>query len=166
MVQHIDITELEKALTKFDNKVQEFSKAAFTQTAPPPPPVTQAPPPGAMPPPPPGGPGMPPPGDPGMMPPPPGAMPPPPGDPGMMPPPPGGPQGGPGGMNRGGEFERKLAELFGGVDQMAQVMTQQEKKIEVMGSRLEQLEKLIDKQNAALKDPAPFEDEAEPQPAM
>ena len=115
-----------------------------------------------MPPPPPGGPGMPPPGDPGMMPPPPGAMPPPPGDPGMMPPPPGGPQGGPGGMNIGGEFERKLAELFGGVDQMAQVMTQQEKKIEVMGSRLEQLEKLIDKQNAALKDPAPFEDEAEP----
>lgn len=165
MVQHIDITELEKALTKFDNKVQEFSKAAFTQTAPPPPPVTQAPPPGAMPPPPPGGPGMPPPGDPGMMP-PPGAMPPPPGDPGMMPPPPGGPQGGPGGMTIGGEFERKLAELFGGVDQMAQVMTQQEKKIEVMGSRLEQLEKLIDKQNAALKDPAPFEDEAEPQPAM
>lgn len=166
MVQHIDITELEKALTKFDNKVQEFSKAAFTQTAPPPPPVTQAPPPGAMPPPPPGGPGMPPPGDPGMMPPPPGAMPPPPGDPGMMPPPPGGPQGGPGGMNIGGEFERKLAELFGGVDQMAQVMTQQEKKIEVMGSRLEQLEKLIDKQNAALKDPAPFEDGAEPQPTM
>ena len=165
MVQHIDITELEKALTKFDNKVQEFSKAAFTQTAPPPPPVTQAPPPGAMPPPPPGGPGMPPPGDPGMMPPPPGAMPPP-GDPGMMPPPPGGPQGGTGGMTIGGEFERKLAELFGGVDQMAQVMTQQEKKIEVMGSRLEQLEKLIDKQNAALKDPAPFEDEAEPQPAM
>lgn len=140
MVQHIDITQLEKALTKFDNKVQEFSKAAFTQTAPPPPPVTQAPPPGAMPPP--GG------------------------DPGMMPPPPGGPQGGPGGMNIGGEFERKLAELFGGVDQMAQVMTQQEKKIEIMGSRLEQLEKLIDKQNAALKDPAPFEDEAEPQPAM
>ena len=163
MVQHIDITELEKALTKFDNKVQEFSKAAFTQTAPPPPPVTQAPPPGAMPPPP-GDPGMPPPGDPGMMPPPPGAMPPPPGDPGM--PPPGGPQGGPGGMNIGGEFERKLAELFGGVDQMAQVMTQQEKKIEIMGSRLEQLEKLIDKQNAALKDPAPFEDEAESQPAM
>jgi hypothetical protein len=69
-----------------------------------------------------GGPGMPPPGDPNM---------PPQGGPGM--PPPGGP-----GMDNA--FERKLADLFGGVTQMAQVITQQEKKIEMMGKQLEKVE--------------------------
>jgi hypothetical protein len=46
----------------------------------------------------------------------------------------------PGGQGMDNAFERKLADLFGGVTQMAQVITQQEKKIEMMGKQLEKVE--------------------------
>jgi hypothetical protein len=54
-------------------------------------------------------------------------------------------------------FEKKLTDLFGGVNQMAQVVSTQEKRIQEMASRMEQLEQLIDKQQKALKQPAGFE---------
>lgn len=161
MVDHINIEDLEVALSRFDAKVCEFEKKAFTPGQAPPPPMTapQGPPPGAPAGPPPGAPvGPPPPGapmDPNAMPPqgpPPGA----PMDPNAMPP---GPQGPPppGGPPMDAGFEKKLTDLFGGVNQMAQVVATQEKRLQEMSSRMEQLEQLLDKQQNALKQPAGFE---------
>lgn len=156
MVDHINIEDLEVALSRFDAKVYEFEKKAFTPGQAPPPPMTapQGPPQGA-----PAGP--PPPGapmDPNAMPPgPQGPLPPGgPMDPNAMPP---GPQGPPppGAPPMDAGFEKKLTDLFGGVNQMAQVVSTQEKRIQEMSSRMEQLEQLLDKQQRALKQPAGFE---------
>lgn len=178
MIEHFDIEELNKAISTFDAKVAEFEKAAFTQMGPPPPPVTQqdpnaAPPQGA-------------PMDPAMA---QGGMPPmdpamaqggmPPMDPAMM-------QGGApmdpamaqGGMppmdsaaaqqggTMGPELEKNLTALFGGVEQMAQVITQQQDQIQTMATRMQQIEQMLDQQNKALESPAGFEGGASSQPAV
>lgn len=142
MVDYININDLESALSVFDRKINEFEKKAFTPGQAPPPPMTaqQGPPmdPNAMPP---QGAPM----DPNAMP-PQGGMPPqgPPMDPNAPPP-----------MDAG--FEKKLTDLFGGVNQMAQVVSTQEKRLQEMSSRMEQIEQMLNKQQQALKQPAGFE---------
>ena len=161
MVQYLNISEIEQALRRFDIKVDEFQKQAFTQAGPPPPPVTQGPPPVPQGPPPPPGPQGPPPPPgppPGPMGPPPGPEGPPPMDPSGQPMPPGPPPpDAQAQMGMDANFEKKLSELFGGVSQMANIITEQDKKINMLSQRLEQMEGNISKQNQALKRPAGFE---------
>ena len=136
MIEYINIEDLNKAIATFDNKVAEMYKAAFTQGTPPPPPMTQQPPmdPAAAQ----GGAPM----DPNAM---------PPMDPSMAQgagaPPPG----------IGPELEKNLTALFGGVEQMSQVITQQQDQIQTMSTRLQQIEQMLDEQNKALQTPAGFE---------
>lgn len=131
MIEYINIEDLNRAIATFDDKVAEMYKTAFTQGTPPPPPMTQQPPmdPNAMPQ---GGAPM----DPAMA---QGA--------GAPPPPPG----------IGPELEKNLTALFGGVEQMSQVITQQQDQIQTMSTRLQQIEQMLDEQNKALQTPAGFE---------
>ena len=166
MIEYINIEDLNKAIATFDNKVAEMYKAAFTQGTPPPPPMTQQPPmdpaaaqggapmdPNAMPPMDPsmaqGGAPMDPSMAQGGAPMDPNAMPP--MDPSMAQgagaPPPG----------IGPELEKNLTALFGGVEQMSQVITQQQDQIQTMSTRLQQIEQMLDEQNKALQTPAGFE---------
>ena len=163
MIEHINIEDLNKAINAFDSKIEEMYKQAFTQAGPPPPPVTQQPA---------GGPPM----DPAMM---QGGAPMDPAamqggapmDPAMMqggapmdpaamqggapmPPPPAEGQAGPA---IGPELEKNLTALFGGVEQMAQVITSQQDQIQTMSTRLQQIEQMLDQQNKALESPAGFE---------
>ena len=148
MIEYINIEDLNKAIATFDNKVNEFYKSAFTQGGPPPPPVTQQPPmdpamaQGGMPPMDPAQQGGMPPMDPAMA---QGGMPP--MDPTQ--------QGAPAGI--GPELEKNLTALFGGVEQMSQVITQQQDQIQTMSTRLQQIEQMLDEQNKALQSPAGFE---------
>ena len=150
MIEYINIEDLNRAIATFDNKVDEMYKAAFTQGTPPPPPMTQQPPmdpamaqggapmdPNAMAQ---GGAPM----DPNAM---------PPMDPAMV-------QGGgtpPTPPGIGPELEKNLTALFGGVEQMSQVITQQQDQIQTMSTRLQQIEQMLDEQNKALQTPAGFE---------
>jgi hypothetical protein len=43
-------------------------------------------------------------------------------------------------------YEKKLADLFGGVNKMAELVSTQEKRIQEMSSRMEQLEQTISTQ--------------------
>ena len=138
MIEYINIEDLNRAIATFDNKVDEMYKAAFTQGTPPPPPMTQQPP-----------------MDPAMAqggaPMDPNAMPP--MDPAMV-------QGGgtpPTPPGIGPELEKNLTALFGGVEQMSQVITQQQDQIQTMSTRLQQIEQMLDEQNKALQTPAGFE---------
>ena len=137
MIEYINIEDLNKAIATFDNKVNELYKKAFTQGGPPPPPVTQQPP-----------------MDPAMA---QGGMPP--MDPAMaqggMPPMDPAQQGGQ--PSIGPELEKNLTALFGGVEQMSQVITQQQDQIQTMSTRLQQIEQMLDEQNKALQSPAGFE---------
>lgn len=158
MIEYINIEDLNKAIDTFDNKVNELYKKAFTQGGPPPPPVTQQPPmdpamaaQGGMPP---MDPAMAaqggmPPMDPAMA---QGGMPP---MEGGMPPMDPAQQGGQPGI--GPELEKNLTALFGGVEQMSQVITQQQDQIQTMSTRLQQIEQMLDEQNKALQAPAGFE---------
>ena len=64
-------------------------------------------------------------------------------------------QGAPAGI--GPELEKNLTALFGGVEQMSQVITQQQDQIQTMSTRLQQIEQMLDEQNKALQSPAGFE---------
>ena len=57
----------------------------------------------------------------------------------------------------GPELEKNLTALFGGVEQMSQVITQQQDQIQTMSTRLQQIEQMLDEQNKALQSPAGFE---------
>lgn len=178
-MQYIDTKKLRELIDNYDQSREMLKKNAFVPGAgaPPPqgdpnamPPGGGPPPLGGMPPgpPPPGGMPPGPPMDPSMMgmppgggPPPPGGMPPggaPPMDPGMMPPgggPP--PPGGGGGVQP--EVEGALADLAGGMDQLAQTAEAQQQQTEQLSKRMLDIEQRINEkdQEDKMKDAAPFE---------